>query len=247
MKKYFVFILVLVFCSCDYSAKQQAKREAAQNAALLRAQQDSIAKARQDSILQAKIAHDDSLAIIVWGDIEFGMTKKEVLRSKAAQKVTHRYSDEIVIASYYTPDVCINFGGKNDNEVVSANILSIEYKWSDFSDLVGCVKSHIKMFADKYGKPDEKYIYLESLSYRDLDDKKELLIARWIIGNDKGKNGIKQINITARASSDKLRYSYRISIKNSAFPKHPKEPTPAEIQAKNERERKAKEAKAYSF
>lgn len=262
-----IFTIALAFSSCNYAEKQQQRELKQQQYELERARRDSVEKARKDSIAQkekerelARIAHEDSLAIIAWGDAKFGMSKKEVLRTKAFRGATTKYGNMIPMESdkeyaiksalglNNSISVWIDFDGKTENEATRVRISAL-VNWKDFNGLVNDMKIIIKEFIAKYGEPNDNYRYLDVLSYRDVDKLgkyKRLLIAKWIIGSDTRKNGTKYIELYVSASTTTL-YEYNIYIYNTAFPKHPKEKTQQEIQAEKERERKSKEAVENAF
>ncbi len=265
-----VFSLSLCFNSCNYAEKQQQYK-------LEMARRDSIEKVRRDSIAQkekerelARIAHEDSLAIIAWGDAKFGMSKKEVLRTKAfagaeyySINSSNKYSSYLsmtyekeenlqkTLGLYCRPSIRLYFGGNADNEAFCLYIDNGTFgeKWMYFSKLVDDMKKYIKEFTAKYGEPEEKYSFINDLHFTDLSEGKSKLIAKWIIGDKAGMNGIKNIKIYARSEtySATTYYKYSIEISNIAFPKHPKEKTQQEIQAEKEKERKVKETIENAF
>lgn len=253
MKKLFItlMILSLSLCSCNEEAKRQAE-EAAK-----KARNDSIIvrKIKEKEMEEAKLVFEDSVAIYAWGDAKFGMTKKEVLQTKAfsgASKYNNSFSMDFdkeralqqSIGLHHWPDIWIDFGGKTENEVTCVRINS-SYNWKDFNKLIYDIQQIIKEFTLKYGRPDNSYEQLPNLRYRDLDNKK-LLIARWQIGSGIGENGTKYIKVYASPYTE-TSYQYEIDIYNSSFPKQPKEKTQKEIQEAKEKEMKTKEAVENSF
>ena len=252
MKK-LVFALVaisLAFISCDNGAKKrQAEAEEAE-----KARQDSIAKAKEEE--KARFVFEDSVAIFAWGDAKFGMTKKEVLQTKAfsdADKYDDSFSmdfdKEIAIKRSLGlkrwPNIWIDFGGKTKNEVTRIRI-SGSVEWKNFEELIHDMKQMIKKFKSKYGKPDGEFEYIANLQYQDLDKYNSISVANWIIGSGKGNNGTKYINITASTYTS-TSYKYDIVIYNSDYPKQPKEMSQKEIQEAKERAQKEKDAVENSF
>lgn len=243
-------VISLAVISCDNGArKRQVEAEAAE-----KARQDSIAKAQEEE--RARLVFEDSVAIFAWGDAKFGMTKKEILQTKAfsgADKYGDSFSmdfdKEIAIQRSLGlnrwPNIWIDFGGKTGNEVTRIRIYS-SVEWKDFAELVHDMQQIIKEFKSKYGKPDDEFEYLANLQYRDLDKYKNISVANWIIGSGKGDNGTKHINVSASTYTN-TSYKYDIVIYNSDYPKQPKEMTQQEMQEAKERERKAKEAVENSF
>lgn len=259
MKKLLFIIMVISFslCSCNGEAKRQAEE------AKKKARNDSIIakKARERELEEAKLAFEDSVAIYVWGDAKFGMTKNEVLQTKAfsgASKYDNSFSMDFdkeralqqSIGLHHWPNIWIDFGGKTENEVVCVRINS-SYNWKDFNKLIYDMQQIIKEFTSKYGKPDDSYEQLPNLRYRDLDkyrnlDNRGLLVAQWSIGSVVGENGIKHIGIYASPYVDNS-YEYEVIIHNMGFPKCPKEKSKKEIQEEKEMERKTKDALDNSF
>ena len=259
MKKLFFIVMIIAFslCSCNGEAKRQAEE------AKKKTRNDSIIakKLKEKEMEEAKLAFEDSVAIYAWGDAKLGMTKKDVLQTKAfsgASKYDNSFSMDFdkeralqqSIGLHHWPNIWIDFGGKTENEVTCVRINS-SYNWKDFNKLIYDIQQIIKEFTLKYGSPDDSYEQLPNLSYRDLDknrnlDNKRLLVAHWNIGSVVGKNGIKYISIYVSPDVDNS-YKYEVIIDNTEFPKHPKEKSKKEIQEEKEKERKTKEALDNSF
>lgn len=253
MKKLFITLMILSLSlfSCNEEAKRQAE-EAAK-----KARNDSIIarKTKEKEMEEAKLVFEDPVAIYAWGDAKFGMTKKEVLQTKAfsgASKYNNSFSMDFdkeqtlqhSIGLHHWPNIWIDFGGKTENEVISVR-LNASQNWKNFGKLVYDMQQLIKEFSSKYGKPDEECEQLANLRYKDLDNKK-LLIARWQIGSGIGENGTKYIRVYASPYTE-TSYQYEIDIYNSSFPKQPKEKTQKEIQEAKEKEMKTKETIENSF
>ena len=252
MKKQVLTILAitLAIISCDSGAK---KRQAEVTVAE-KERQDSIAKTQEEE--RARLAFEDSVAIFAWGDAKFGMTKKEVLQSKAfsgadnyGDSFTMDLDKEIAIQRSLGlnrwPNIWIDFGGKTGNEVTRIRI-SESVEWKEFDELIYDMQQMIKEFKSKYGKPKSEFAYLANMQYRDLDNYKNISVAKWIVGSGKGKYGTKYINMSASTYTN-TSYKYDIEIYNSAYPKNPIEMTQKEIQEAKEREQKAKDAVDNSF
>lgn len=258
MKKLFVFISVtcLYMTSCNNNAKQQeiASQQAAHETE--KAKQDSLAKLREAE--KQRFAFEDSISIYAWGDVKFGMTKKEVLNTKSFSGA-NKYDDSFSMAfakesalkeslglNYY-PTIWVDFGGNTVNEVIRVRIDSSADR-KEFEDLREDIKTLINEFKRKYGEPTYYEDKLSSLTYRDIDemDGSKYRIAQWSIGSGKGENGIKYISLTASRYVD-TSYRYDIIIYNTVFPKQPKEKTQKEIEEDNRRAKEAKEAVENSF
>lgn len=260
MKKGFIIIaaVCLGLVSCDNKTKQQnrASQQAPQDAE--KAKQDSLAQL-QEAEKMAKIAHDDSVAIYAWGDAKFGMTKKEVLRTKAFKSVVksndHFYlqykqmeelKDALKLNS--APFVSIHFDEQTFNEVIRVHMHGVAL-WDYFYELNEDMNSLIQEFQKKYGDPSYLYEFISTLKYNDLDALKNgyaKRIAEWTIGSGNSENGIKTISISASKNSS-TSYRYDCEITNSAFPKIHKEKTQKEIDDEIGRSKKAQEAVENAF
>lgn len=252
MKK-LVFALVVIslaFISCDNGAKKrQAEAEKAE-----KARQDSIAKAKEEE--KARLVFEDSIAIFAWGDAKFGMTMKEVLKTKSFSD-GDRYDNSIAMDSrseFAIMDaigmtsmmsVWADFGGKSNNELIRIRIYGTHH-WNDFSDLVSDIDHLVKELTKKYGKPDAIQEHYSEMSFADLDKLKNIDIAQWVIGSGTGKYGTKYITIVTRKTISDA-YEYNVDIFNTAFPKEKKEKTAAEIKAEQEDKQKKKDAVNNSF
>lgn len=260
MKKLFIFILVicLFVTSCNNNAKQQeiASQQAAKEAE--KAKQDSLAKL-QEAEKQARLAFEDSIAIYAWGDIKFGMNKKEVSKKKELKNAIKlkdhfftQYKEMEVLKEALrlnnTPSLTVFFGGQNYNEVIRVNISGIAL-WDYFHELTEDINTLISQFKNKYGEPNYLYEFLSTLKYSDLDalnSGNAKRIAEWSIGSGNGENGVKTICISASKNSS-TSYKYDCIITNSAFPKSLQERTQKEIDEEKEHAKRTKEAIDNAF
>ena len=217
-------VIALSICSCNNGTEHQAQTTVEKE------QQDSILKARIEAqeAENKKLAFEDSIAVFAWDDAKFGMTKKEVLQTKAfsgssdygdsfSMDSDKRIAFQRCLGLNRMLSIWIDFGGKTENEVIKVR-MDASAGWKDFTSLVIDMQKLIEKFASKYGMPDEQFEHLTSLSYKDLDQHKSILIAHWIIGSGTGLNGTKHIRIYASTYTE-TSYQYKIDIYNSDFPK----------------------------
>ena len=73
---FFVGMIMAALTACDNKAKQQQPVNADKT------KQDSITRVKAAEE-RARLAFEDSVAIYAWGDAQFGMSKKEVLKTAA--------------------------------------------------------------------------------------------------------------------------------------------------------------------
>ena len=242
--------MTFLFLSCENKPQQiQPKVDKVKH------NEDSIARVKAEA-KKARIAFEDSVAIYAWGDAKFGMTPKEVLQTKAFHGAT-KFNFGIAMSSEneraIKESLCLissfsiwaHFGGEKNNELTEIEI-SGSNSWQSFKTLTHDLQWLIAKFKVKYGQPKNVFTDLETLEYMDLDRKKHMLIADWVLGSGKTINGRKFIEISMETYSE-TSYEYKIIIRNSAFPKNPKTKTKEELDKEKAKERKTKEIIENSF
>ena len=244
------FALALTaFNSCTSNAENKAKLEAAE-------------KQRKDSIANAeriRDAKEDSLAIYAWGDVRFGMSKEEALKTKAfsgaeqkALQLRFDYDKRNAFSRGFglknTPEVYLDFGGADNNEVVAVTI-EISADYENYNQLIHDMQALFDEFFNKYGKPYQDDVDIQSITaatfYDNGSDKIEF--ANWSIGSSIGKNGSKFITMGMVRDHSTGRYGGIVKIQNFAFPRNEKERTAEEIEADKKADKLLNEVKENSF
>lgn len=207
---------------------------------------DSI---RKDSIRQAKIV-EDSLALIAWGDTKFGMSKQDVMKSKAFGEENEKV--EGTGTDYYRLNFekSREFGRQNnlkefsgieatfkDNELTMVTLSSFYQSASYLQDLVSDCYILINQFTHKYGKPKELFTGNVSVSnFQGGED--NLPLAMYEIGN--------KIILVVIYEKD-FEYYYRVHIYNESFPKNSHKLTREEKQQQEKNKKLYQEVKDNSF
>lgn len=231
-----MYMAIVGMTSCGIKERAQQKKDET-------ARQDSL---KNDSIMKAE-ALNDSLSEIAWGDLKFGMTKQEVMVSKAfggdKQKVKETgndyysmaYEKESNIQDIYKlnnrPNFCAYF---KENELYYITIDSYYKYASEIETLANDCGVFVVEFMKKYGEPD--YL-IDKVSIMNFSNH-ELKIASFTIGNKKIWIGLLEKG---------YEYKYKISIYNSVYPKKKHNPTEEEIKAQKDKERKTDEIRSNSF
>lgn len=241
MKRFlFYVILATIAVGCNFQTpKQRALAEEAERQRI----QDSIKL--QHHLDSIKMVKDDSLSLIVWGDLKFGMSKKEVRKSvlfndatdyddSYAMNMHKEYSFQSAIGLSKSPSVWVRFKGR-PLQLHEMEIDCVIYDWNEIESLKRDIRRFVKEFTDIYGEPYYAPTEIDDLSWSYLTYHEDVTIAWWKIGTATTKN----IRITAEHGS--LYCGYEVRITNDAFPKK----TQAEIEAEEkERAKKASEIDA---
>lgn len=245
-----VGISIIGLIACDSKPQQQQyKVEKSKQ------YKDSIARINTE-VKKARISFEDSVAIYAWGDAKFGMTQKELLQTKAfngakkydygfAMSGANEYAIQQSLHLFTLLSIWAYFDGEIKDELTKVEIKG-SASWEHFNHLKSDLSKLLAKFKIKYGKPNNVYTDLETLNYTDLDKAKTMIIADWKLGSGKSVNGIKFIEIEMATCSE-TSYEYKITIHNSAFPKHPKNKTKKEINDENVRSHKTKDVIENSF
>ena len=193
---------------------------------------------RQQRILRAQA---DSIARIAWGDVLFGMSKKEVNASSQfrGMKKVQSFNDNwryVAPAStnasivkafnlYAAPKLYAEFNGADYDELIEIELESQYKTASSFYALIHDCREIASFLRKTYGEPKLLNLGLESYDVKsgDLVD-----VARW-------DNWPKSIWIYIYETHD-FDYKYVINIKNSHYP------TTRNTDQEAEKEKKAKDA-----
>ena len=237
MNRLLYISIAFLLCSCN--GNKTATNEAQE------ARQDSI---RNDDVRKAD-AVTDSLALIAWGDTRFGMTKQEVMASKAfsgngKEKVNETGWDSYKMGYEKTFEferqnglrelmyIKANF---KENELYEVTLESLERDASHLNDMIHDCYTIIGRFSERYNKPLN---IKEGVTILDLDDNPNITVAHFVIG-DKG--------ITVNLQRNNSEYKYNVSIANFSFPKKKREPTKQEIEQQRKSDELRNDVRENSF
>lgn len=234
-----LLIIILLSYSCNHKPKEQVET-----------QKDNIITAaeKRNQEIQDSLKHvnQDSLALVAWGDVKFGMTMRETLATENF-KDGYKYPESSSISM--NSDKAWQLGkvfGLNhlgsfwahfqENELVKIHIESSYPETDQINKLVRDCDIFIKNFTEKYGKPTFKK---EKVSITEFNPGEEIEYARFQIGD-------KSITLLLGEDSS-IDYYYNIYIENNKFPKKKKIPTEKEKREKEKQRKEAKEIKENSF
>lgn len=97
----FTFVFVLLICSCGGSKKKDMSIEADEELRQLAERREKAYAEEKEGKLKA-LGGVDSLALIAWGDTRFGMTKQEVMASKAFKGEKKKYQKLVMTIIVWT-------------------------------------------------------------------------------------------------------------------------------------------------
>ena len=237
MKNILLFMVACAMVSCVGAVKKES-------VAL-----EKVDSLRKDSLAKVQ-AIEDSLALIAWGDTRFGMTKQEVMASKAfggdKENVRKTGFDEYEMHF----DKRFEFSQQNglrelmdvracfeENELNCVRLTSLERDASYLDDMIHDCYVFVEKFSKRYGEP---YKLKEDVSILDFDEEPNLMVAEFLVGS-------KGISIILSQDKDEHEYKYEISITNYTFPRKKHKPTKEEIQSMKEADKLRKEVKENSF
>lgn len=241
-KTFLLFAIALFIAGCSYKQKEQStetRQTKAPTAAEIRNKQI------QDSIKQARL---DSLELIAWGDIKFGMNLKEVLRSQTFNgETSYRGKNSISLSYKQEKRLREIFGLKKldsfwvhfqENQAAKIEIESFYLTANQISILVNDCDIFIENFTKKYGAPSYKKSEVNILEFTSGE---EFKYAEFKVGD-------KTITIALGELDLEVDFYYKIYIENSNFPKRKKkELTEKEKKEMKERIKENEELKANSF
>ena len=212
LKKVLLFLLtMLLTISCNQKTKEQVGTQEAKP-------QLTVAEIRnreiQDSLKKVK---NDSLALIAWGDVKFGMSMKEVLATETF-KGGRKYDDSIAMEFERERNLKRAFGLNNlatfwgefkEGELYRIYIRSYYLTANNIGDLVMECDLFIKYLTEKYGTPSYKK---GRVNISEFNSGKEFKYAKFQIED-------KTITIVLGELSSENEFYYHVYINNSKFPK----------------------------
>ena len=212
MKKVSLLLLtILLTIGCNQKQKEQVVSQESNpqlTAAEIRNQkiQDSLKKVR-----------NDSLALIAWGDVKFGMNMKEALATeifkggnKYDESITMEFERERNFKRAFGLNNLAAFWGKfKENELHRIYIDSYNPTANGINDLVSDCDIFVKNFTEKYGEPSYKK---SKVNISEFNSGEEFEYAKFQIGD-------KKITIVLGELSSEVKFYYHVYIDNSKFPK----------------------------
>ena len=212
MKKVSLLLLtILLTIGCNQKPKEQVVSQESNpqlTAAEIRNQeiQDSLKKVR-----------NDSLALIAWGDVKFGMSMREALATEIF-KGGNKYDDSTTMEFERKRNFKKAFGLNNlasfwgefkENELCRIYIQSNYLTANGINDLVSDCDIFIKKFTEKYGAPSYKN---SKIDISEFNPEENFVYAKFQIGD-------KTITIALGELDSEVKFYYHVYIDNSKFPK----------------------------
>lgn len=231
------------------------------NADVSSRQRELVDSLRKDSIMKAHVADSiknvrkDSLAMIAWGDTRFGMSKQEVMKSKAFSGGRKERVNSTGYDSYsMNYETRYEFSKQNglkelnsivaefsENELYKIQMKSFERAADRLDYMIEDCNKLIRQFALRYGSPWKKKDDVSILSFEDSRDEK-ILIAHIVVSGH-----VYSKSIAVELYAKDYRYHYEITIANYDFHKRNYEPTKEELEQKRREDELSKNIKEYSF
>ena len=212
MKKVSLLLLTMLLTfGCNQKTKEQvsATQESKPQPSAIEIRNHEI----QDSLKKVK---NDSLALIAWGDVIFGMNMKEVLATETF-KGGDKYDDSITMEFERERNLKRAFGLNNlavfwaefkENELYRIYIKSYYLTADNIDDIVSECDLFIRNFTEKYGVPSYKK---NGVNISDFNDDEEFEYAKFQIGD-------KTITIALGELTNQFKFYYSIYIDNDKFP-----------------------------
>lgn len=212
MKKVSLLLLtILLTIGCNQKPKEQVVSQESNpqlTAAEIRDQemQDSLKKVR-----------NDSLALIAWGDVKFGISMREALATEIF-KGGNKYDDSITMEFERERNLKRAFGLNKlasfeaefkENELYRIYIRSNYLTADRIDDLVSDCDIFIKNFTEKYGEPSYKK---SKVNISEFNSGEEFEYAKFQIGD-------KTITIALGELDSEVKFYYHVYIDNNKFPK----------------------------
>lgn len=211
MKKVSLLLLtILLTIGCNQKQKEQVVSQES-NPQLTAAEIRN--KEIQDSL---KKVRNDSLALIAWGDVKFGMNMKEALATeifkggnKYDESITMEFERERNFKRAFGLNNLAAFWGKfKENELHRIYIDSYNPTANGINDLVSDCDIFVKNFTEKYGEPSYKK---SKVNISEFNSGEEFEYAKFQIGD-------KTITIVLGELSSEVKFYYHVYIDNSKFP-----------------------------
>ena len=213
MKKVSLLLLTMLLTfGCNQKTKEQvsATQESKPQLTAIEIRNHEI----QDSLKKVK---NDSLALIAWGDVIFGMNMKEVLATETF-KGGDKYDDSITMEFERERNLKRAFGLNEfwaieaqfqENELTRIYIESADLTANHIDKLKRDCEIFINNFTKKYGEPSYKK---SKVNISEFNSGEEFEYAKFQIGD-------KTITIVLGELSSEVRFYYHVYIDNDKFPK----------------------------
>lgn len=207
---YILLFAILTF-GCGNNQKQKVHKDVQKTSVSTAA--EIRQKEIQDSIQQVRL---DSLALIAWGDVKFGMNMKKASATDVF-KGGNKYNNSISINFEYEREIkklfgftklAIFWGEFKDNELIEIRIESGYQPASQLDYLIRDCDIFIDNFKKKYGSP---LFVKDKVNISEFDYGSEFEYAKFQIGN-------KKITILLKQNWSEITFKYEIHIKNDEFP-----------------------------
>lgn len=187
----------------------------------------------------------DSLALIAWGDAQFGMTKKQAKNTHALKRAEDDGKEYLVmlhndatkalrksLGLWDDLTIWVTFKAKKKG-ICEVSINSGSYEPERYTRMLSDCKTVCKKLEETYGSPTYKG---EAFDIKDLIvAKKKFPYLTWVI--DSPNNGTKTIAVSYEHYVNNI-YRFHITIENTIFPY---EKTPAELNSEKEQRKKDEE------
>ena len=214
MKKVSLLLLTMLLTfGCNQKTKEQVGVTQESKPQLTAAEIRNLAI--QDSLEQVKV---DSLALIAWGDVKFGMSMKEVLATEAfkggdkypdSNRISMEINRQLNFSRAFGLRLVTFWAEFKENELYRIYIDSYKPTANEINDLVMECDLFIKFFTEKYGAPSYKK---NKVNISEFNSGEEFEYAKFQIGD-------KTITIVLGELSSEVRFYYHVYIDNDKFPK----------------------------
>lgn len=235
-----LFVTLLLTMSCNNNQKVQTKNEISNTPTAEEIRKQEI----QDSLKQVEI---DSLALIAWGDVKFGMSMKEALNTETfkrcdkypdSNRISVDYETERQLRELFGLTELESFWGEfRENELTKIRIESYYLTANHLDDLIRDCDTFIDNFTQKYGKPSFKK---DKVNISEFNSGEEFEYAKFQVGD-------KSITILLGESNLSVKYYYEVLIENHTFPKKKRIKTEKEKREEQKQMEKAEKIRNNSF
>nr|WP_294470907.1 hypothetical protein [uncultured Bacteroides sp.] len=233
-----LFATLLLTMSCNNNQKVQTKNEISNTPTATEIRKQEI----QDSLKQVEI---DSLALIAWGDVKFGMSMKEALNTETFENgdkydnsITMEFNNERNFKKTFGLNELTNFWGDfTENELTKIRIESYHFTANHLDDLISDCDIFINNFTQKYGKPSFKK---DKVNISEFNSGEEFEYAKFQVGD-------KSITILLGEWDLEVNYYYEVLIENHTFPKKKRIKTEKEKREEQKQMEKAEKIRNNSF